>query len=102
MSDNNTLYYPNAQLTIGAFRARFSLLNGLHAEDVELGTAVRSFVVNFGENESTSIDNIQWSDRDAQATKVNDQWYTIDGRRLKSKPAQRGIYINNGRKVVVD
>ena len=102
MSDNNTLYYPNAQLTIGAFRARFSLLNGLHAEDVELGTAVRSFIVNFGENESTSIDNIQWSDRDAQATKVNDQWYTIDGRRLKSKPAQRGIYINNGRKVVVD
>jgi len=28
-------------------------------------------------------------------------WYTLDGRKLDGKPTQRGIYINNGRKVAV-
>jgi alpha-amylase len=28
-------------------------------------------------------------------------WYTIDGRKLSGKPAQKGIYIVNGRKVAV-
>ena len=28
-------------------------------------------------------------------------WFTIDGRRLTSKPAVRGIYIHNGRKVAL-
>ena len=28
-------------------------------------------------------------------------WYTLDGRRLQSKPATRGLYVVNGRKVVV-
>ena len=28
-------------------------------------------------------------------------WYTLDGRRLDKKPAQRGIYINSGKKVVI-
>ena len=34
-------------------------------------------------------------------TSATDAWYTIDGRRLTGKPTQRGLYINNGRKVVV-
>jgi len=28
-------------------------------------------------------------------------WYTLDGRRLSGKPMARGIYVNNGRKVVI-
>lgn len=28
-------------------------------------------------------------------------WYSLDGRRLSGKPAVRGIYINNGRKIVI-
>ena len=31
----------------------------------------------------------------------NEAWYTLDGRKLDSKPTQKGIYINGGRKVVV-
>ena len=31
----------------------------------------------------------------------NDQWYTISGMRLPKKPTQRGLYIFNGKKVVV-
>ena len=30
-----------------------------------------------------------------------ESWYTLDGRRLSGKPAQRGVYIHNGRKEVV-
>ncbi len=28
-------------------------------------------------------------------------WFTLDGRRLSSKPTAKGIYINNGHKVVI-
>lgn len=32
---------------------------------------------------------------------VDDNWYTLDGRRLGAKPTQRGIYINNGKKYMI-
>ena len=28
-------------------------------------------------------------------------WYTLDGRKLIGKPTQKGVYIVNGRKVVI-
>ena len=28
-------------------------------------------------------------------------WYTIDGRKLEGKPQQRGLYINNGKKIII-
>lgn len=31
----------------------------------------------------------------------NDGWYTLDGRKLSSRPTQKGIYINNGRKLLI-
>ena len=43
-----------------------------------------------------SVDNSQ-SATDNEAG----DWYTIDGRKLSGKPAQKGIYIVNGRKVAV-
>ena len=30
-----------------------------------------------------------------------DEWYTLDGRRLDGKPTKSGVYINNGKKIVV-
>ncbi len=37
------------------------------------------------------------------ATRIenNDNWYSIDGRRLTGKPSQRGVYINNGKKLII-
>jgi hypothetical protein len=29
------------------------------------------------------------------------QWYDLEGRKLQGKPTQKGVYISNGRKVVV-
>jgi hypothetical protein len=34
------------------------------------------------------------------ATKA-DGWYTLDGRKLAGKPTVSGVYVNNGRKVVI-
>ena len=42
---------------------------------------------------ATSIDNLQW-------TMDNDQWYTIDGRKLGGKPSGHGVYIYDGKKVI--
>ena len=28
-------------------------------------------------------------------------WYTLDGRRLTGQPAQRGVYVRNGQKIVI-
>ena len=43
-----------------------------------------------------SIDNGQLTiDNEAGA------WYTLDGRRLNGKPTTKGIYINNGKKIII-
>ena len=32
---------------------------------------------------------------------INDSWYTLDGRKLDAKPTRKGMYILNGKKVVI-
>jgi len=32
---------------------------------------------------------------------MDNSWYTIDGKKLNGKPTQKGLFINNGRKVVI-
>lgn len=34
-------------------------------------------------------------------TTANDRWYSLDGRELKAQPTKKGIYIKNGKKIVV-
>ena len=90
---NSTLYYPNgtAASNINACRGYFQL-NGITAGD--LPDQATRFVMNLGNGETTSIQN-------SPITTQNEtgEWYTLDGRRLNGKPTQKGIYINNGKKV---
>lgn len=59
------------------------------------------------EGPTTVIDNIQSPRDDEQCSMLNAQcsmfngWYTPDGRRLTVKPSTKGVYIHNGRKIVV-
>ena len=39
--------------------------------------------------------------RTGEATFDGDAWYTLDGRRLTGKPAVKGLYIKNGKKIIV-
>ena len=72
---------------INAFHAYFDfsdMLSGLYLNNV-------SFVI----EESTGITDIEIEDMEPEG------WYTTDGRKLNGKPDQKGIYIVNGKKVLV-
>ena len=85
----NKLYWPTGNVTIGAFRAYFK-------QNLPEGSLVKSFVLNFGDdNEETSIKQITNTE-----TPTN-TYFTLDGRRLNEKPATAGLYIINGKKVVI-
>lgn len=38
----------------------------------------------------------------ADSDDADGEWYTVDGRKLQQKPAKKGLYIRNGRKVVIN
>ena len=92
---DKTLYYPTSDMTINAFRAYFTL-NGITAGDASGDVSIKAFVLNFGEE--TGIDEIS---KESRSLGVADGWYSLDGRRLGSKPADAGLYIHNGRKVLI-
>ena len=47
----------------------------------------------------TAIKSIAADKNDEGATKTG--WYTIGGMKLQSAPTQKGVYINNGKKIIV-
>ena len=105
----NTLYYPNAAMTIGTHRAYFQLAEGITAgepaggieqgDDVEDG--VRAFVLNFGDDEASGITEAEANSSLFTLHSSLQDWYTLDGRKLDGVPTARGLYVNNGRKVVI-
>ena len=106
LGSGNNIYYPTREgYTVNACRAYFQLKNGLTAGEPTdpQQASVRAFVLNFGDGEETAIRAaIRSLTPDASpAGKGSDGWYTLDGRRLQDKPTKSGIYINNGRKVVI-
>ena len=55
--------------------------------------------LNFEENETTEIREVKEVNG---VIEVNDNsWYTLDGRKMDSKPTAKGLYIVNGKKVVI-
>ena len=94
MGADNTLYYPNTAMTIGSFRAYFSLI-GISAGDLEeTESSVSNFVLNF---DGTTTD-ISLTPR---LSPLTSDYYTLDGRRVNGIPTQKGVYIHNGRIVMV-
>ena len=49
--------------------------------------------------ETTAIGEIDTTT--GEMTFDSEAWYTLDGVRLSGKPSTKGIYINNGKKVVI-
>lgn len=72
---------------LNACRAYFQL-NGITAND-----NVSAIKLNI-DGETTNINaNVN--------PNANSGWYTLDGCRLNGKPTTSGVYVNNGRKVVI-
>ena len=85
------LYYPNGTMTIGAFRAYF-VLKGLTAGPG--ANQVRAINLNFDEQEN-GIKEI------SSPSNPSNYYFTLDGRKLTKQPTARGIYVKNGKKVMI-
>ncbi len=96
---DNGLFYPDGLEVsyLNSFRAYFEL-EGLVAGDIGLAPFVRSFRLDFGDKEETGI---METTADHAPRARNMQWYTLDGQRLSQRPTQPGLYIHQGRKVII-
>ena len=91
-ADNN-LYYPDADVPVNSFRAYFSL-NGITAGNANF--QAHRFVFDFGDGETNGISGVI-IENDGKAN----GWHTLDGRSLNGVPTEKGIYIHQGRKIII-
>ena len=93
LGDANTLYYSTIDRQIRSCRAYFSVPYIKN----NAGAKARAFALSFDGEDVTGILGVS-----ADSTDVKDGvWYSLDGVLLSGKPTQRGLYINNGKKVVI-
>lgn len=98
--ENNMLCYPQSGATIGAQRAYFQLSGITAGATDNAAVNVRAFALDFGKD-GTSTGIIEMEAPLTLHALPKSGWYSLDGRRLSGKPKARGIYINNGRKIVI-
>lgn len=65
--------------------------------EVNNASGARKLSIIYDEGGSTSIQSLK-ADEENDA----DEWYTMDGRKLQKKPTKEGLYIKNGKKVVIN
>ena len=70
------------------------LNNGIVCGEPDQGGTINAFVLNFGGEDATEIVNLSDTDE-------SNGWYTLSGIKINSKPLSKGVYIKNGRKIVV-
>lgn len=90
----NKFWYSTGATTMKAFRGYFDFYEVLTAVDEELGEGAK---VRF------SIDGEATGIREMENVKcqIDTDWYTLDGRKLHGKPVEKGVYIVNGKKVMI-
>jgi hypothetical protein len=98
VTGGNKLTYPTADGNINGFRAYFQLDGSL--------SSARSFVLDFGDGETTGIGMMSDGRGIRNATlcnaeKMSDVWYDLQGRKLQGKPTTKGLYIVNGKKTII-
>ena len=106
VGSQNKLYYPKGGASINAFRGYFQLASGLTVGDANAPGL--NIVLNFGDGETTSLTP------GPSLTPVpspkgegnfkgegSEYWYDLSGRRIESSKLKKGVYIHNGRKVVI-
>ena len=92
----STLYYPKTNKTMNSFRAYFHVDLSNTSGPTE-SKEIRAFNLHFEDEEVlTEVKAV----RDVH--EVNgDTWYTSFGMKLEEKPSVPGVYIYNGRKVMI-
>ena len=88
---DNTLYFPAADRKIGAFRAYFKL-------NLKDPGEVKAFVLDFNEDNATSLnEELRIKNEESAAAQ---EWYDLSGRKMPNGKLPKGIYIQNGRKIL--
>ena len=90
LSTGNKLGYSQNPRWLRSFRAHFEIPTNGGAP------AMNSFVLNF-DDELTGISLTP----DPSPRGEGSEYYTLDGRKLSGKPTTKGLYIHNGKKVVL-
>ena len=96
MGGDNMLYYPTTGAGLGAQRAYIKIGN-----DGGNPAQVKAFNVDFGDGENvTGIIEVHGSEFMVNGS---DGWYTLDGRKVSNgqQPKAKGLYINNGKKILI-
>ncbi len=88
---NNKFYFSQA----GTIPANHVYLDLNEEQEPSQNTRTRG-VIGIGDDGTTGIQQIE---NGVNIEKTG--WYTLDGRRLESAPTRKGLYINNGKKVVI-
>jgi hypothetical protein len=88
VATGNKLTYPSKTGNIKAFRAYFQLVNGAEV-------AARSFNMDLGDGETTGIVSVTNTNRTN-----NTNVYDLQGRKVENA-AKKGVYIQNGKKVII-
>lgn len=86
----NKLYFPDGAMTINACRA-FFMMDGLTAGDLQ----ENAIELVFNGTEGTGISTF------VRGRPAGTEWYTLAGRRVQGSPVRKGIYISNGKKIIV-
>ena len=87
----------------GLYNGEFVLI------DTDNGIAANRCLLNVGGTNSAPVLTIstditgvrEVKEVNASLEVKDDSWYTIDGRKLNGKPTAKGVYINNGHKIVI-
>ena len=82
------LFWPDTNMIVGTCRAYFELNSEVQA---------RQFVLNIGDEETTGVIDVRCKMEGVRS----DGWYSLDGRKLGVEPTMKGVYIYNGRKVII-
>ena len=93
MDGSGDFYYCTGEGTLPKYKAYLDIETPIA---VGGGSSAKGFSIVFEDEESTGISGIAET-TGAQA----DVWYTLGGQRLQGKPSTKGLYIVNGKKVIV-
>ena len=84
-------------MTVGAFRWIIRVESKFGNPNVSYAREMHFF--DGEEEETTGIISIE--NGKLRIDNSSDAWYTIDGVKLDGKPHAKGVYIQNGRKVII-
>ena len=79
-------------------RKAYYYADGYDMDDSEMP---HSAFLNFSDEEETGIMDVQTDTSHSAPHVLRPQWFTLDGQRLSKRPTQPGLYIHQGKKVVI-